>query len=359
MIRFYDYHGDQQLIQAITEEIQEGWVSKGKYQSLFEQSAKKIVSSKYVYGVCNGTLAIECAYYALDLKPGDEILLPALGYMAAANTAILLGYIPVFVDVNPKTGNMDIESLERLYTPKAKALVFIHNYGNPTGLNEISKFCVNNNLKLIEDCAEGIFSTYNGKHIGNLGDIATYSFHAAKTITCGEGGLITTNNKDLSSKISLLKDHGVDRSKGNPYFHESAGSNFRISNIHSCIGFYSFKKAAEIIKIKRNLFSDYESRLKLTEKVYEEPESKSLFWAYPLVCNDRKQKTKIILKLQEHQIETRDCFVPVNQMSFYRQFKMETHQAELFYDKVVFLPSHHELCERDIDFIIKIINDVV
>lgn len=358
MIRFYDYLGGEDLVKSISHEVRDGWVSKGEYIEKFENEISKVTGLEYNFSVSNGTIALQCAFEALNLKPNDEIVFPSLGYMAAANVAILKGYKPLFADVNLQTGNLDIDSLRKIITKNTKAVVFIHNYGNSSGIFEISEFCISQSLFLVEDCAEGIFSKYNGKHIGSYGDIATFSFHAAKTITSGEGGAIFTNNPDLAKRITLLKDHGVDRTKGNPYFHSTQGSNFRMSNIHACIGYHSFLNSKTILESKKRVYKYYYDNIKNANFCFEEKKSENMYWAFPILCKNSISKKQLILSFEKNNIEVRDCFVPVNLMSTYKTYTQITTNSNKIYDRLLFLPSHHLLTDICTRKIVEIINSI-
>ena len=356
MIRFYNYLGNESLVKSLSSEIKDGWVSKGQFISKFENEISKVTGLDYNFSLSNGTVALQCAYEALELDINDEIVFPSLGYMAAANVAILKGFKPLFADVNLLTGNLDIDSLKKIITKKTKAVVFIHNYGNSSGIYEISEFCKSKNIFLIEDCAEGIYSRYMNKHIGSFGDISTFSFHAAKTITSGEGGAIFTNNYDLSKNISLIKDHGVDRSGGNPYYHLTSGSNYRMSNVHACIGYHSFLNSKTIIDAKKKVYKYYYENIKQASFCFEEDECDNMFWAFPILCKDLDSKKQLINKFKNNNIEVRDCFVPVNLMNAYSSYKQETINSNKIYNKLLFLPSHHLLTKKCTQKIVGIIN---
>lgn len=359
MIRFYDYQASESLIESLTSEVKEGRISKGKYSELFENRFSDFSGLRHCSLVNNGTTALQCALSCLGLVPGDEVILPALGYMAAANVSILMGLTPVFADVDINDLNMSVKSLKRLITAKTRCVVFIHNYGNSSRIEEIARVCQDSNLFLIEDCAEAVGTKVNGKHVGSFGDLATFSLHLAKTITAGEGGIVCTNNPNYGNKVKLLRDHGVDRNGGNPYFHVIAGYNFRISNIHATIALDSLSQINSNLAIKSSICSRYENELNLSVRIRIQSHHEIAFWAFPLICISKAQRDSLRDYLFQHGIETRDCFVAVGDMPFYKGYCTESSNGSDISSRTIFLPTHHLLSYDDVSFIIKLINEKI
>jgi perosamine synthetase len=178
----------------INECIDTNWISsKGKYVQEFEQDFAEYIGSKYATTVCNGTVALHLALLALDIKPNDEIIVPTFTYIASVNAITYMGATPIFVDSDLKTWQISTEDVKKKITNKTKAIMTVHLYGYPCDMIKINEIAKQYNLFVIEDCSESLGSKLNGQHLGTFGDIATFSFFGNKTITTGEGGMVTTN----------------------------------------------------------------------------------------------------------------------------------------------------------------------
>jgi len=228
----------------------------GNTTKLFEKEFSNICECEYTIALANGSLALSCAYLAIGLKKGDEIITTPRSFIATTSSAMLLGAMPVFADIDRDSGNITSETIEPLINKNTKALVVVHIGGWPADIIKISKLAKKYNLFLIEDCSQAHGASFTFKNsripVGKLGDISTWSFCQDKIIsTGGEGGMIATNNKSFYEKIWSFKDHGksIDKVKNNSkkflsyrYIHDFLGSNFRITNLQSGIGLLQLKK---------------------------------------------------------------------------------------------------------------------
>ena len=224
------------------------WISSVHYLYKFEDEFKSLINAKYCTSVSNGTAALQVALMSLGLKFGDEVIVPGFGYMAAANVALSMGLKPIFVDVDEKTWCIDINSLSNIISKKTKVVIAIHTYGNMCKIDEIKKLCNLNDVFLIEDSAEALGSRYKNEFAGTIGDIGTFSFHAAKTLTTGEGGMISTNDKSLYEKFKLFKNQGIDKIK---YLHIVPGLNFRLTNYQAAMGLAQLESFNKIEEYKK------------------------------------------------------------------------------------------------------------
>ena len=195
--------------------IDTNWISsKGKYISEFETQFSNFIKIKNSIAVSNGTTALHTALVALDIKQGDEVIVPTFTYIASVNSIAYTGATPVFVDIDEETWQMNIEEIEEKITKKTKAIMAVHLYGHPVEMNKVLEIAKKYNLKIIEDCAEAIGSYYENNHVGTFGDISCFSFFGNKTITCGEGGMVCTNDDEIAKKvrkISILTKNNKDR----------------------------------------------------------------------------------------------------------------------------------------------------
>ncbi len=256
----YPYYPPQ-LIKKINQTLKSGKVNywTGNEGVLFEKEFSKYVGNKYSIAVSNGSVALEIALKTLNFKYSDEIIVSPRSFIISASCVLNLGLKPVFADVD-HNGNLNIESIKRVYTKKIKAIIVVHLNGMPCDLSPIINFAKKNKIKIIEDCSQAHGAIYKNKPVGSFGDISTWSFCQDKIVsTGGEGGMISTNDKKLWEKCWSYKDHGKNyysvfqkkHKLGFKWLHEYFGSNYRITEIQAVIGRYQLKNLDAQIK-KRN-----------------------------------------------------------------------------------------------------------
>src|SRR5262245_15026213 len=198
--------GDEQKL--IEEALSSNWISGGPFLEQFESRLAKFLGSKYACATSNGTAALHLAYLALGLKPGDEIVVPGFGFMAAANIALQLGARPVFCDVDPETWCMRTADIAAVLTARTRAIVAVHSYGNTCEMPDLIALGRQRGIHVVEDAAEALGSRIGGRPAGSFGNISTFSFHATKTIATGEGGLVATDDDGAAETMRLYRSHG-------------------------------------------------------------------------------------------------------------------------------------------------------
>jgi perosamine synthetase len=347
-------------IRLVSGALESGWISGGKQIVQFEESLTKIFDSKTFIACANGTAALHLALLSLDLTYGDEVIVPGYGFMGAANVALLMGLKVRFADVRTDDFSMESTSAEALINGKTKAIILIHNYGYVGECKEISDLCKRFNLFLIEDCAEALFSGKNGYHAGNYADLATYSFHATKTITTGEGGAVCTDNPKLIERIRLLRSHGMERKI--PYQHELAGLNYRLTNFQAALGLAQLARHQEIMSRILNAHSRYIKNLSSASANLisaREFDKKFFPWSYPIFVN------KLNLDIQNlreqlllHGIETRPGFISPNKLGYLKTTDPIKNSVTLS-DNLLNLPLYSTITNDDIDYVSEILIDLV
>lgn len=242
--------------------LDSGWVSHGPYVDKLENRVSELLGGGTALAVTNGTAALMLAFQTLDLLPGDRVIVPSFSFQAAANVLIQLGAEPVFCDVDPLNWNQTRAGIEAILDDTIKGVVVVHNYGVSAEIGPISDLCRRAGVWLIEDAAEAWFTQYNGRYVGQFGDIATFSMHATKTIACGEGGIVLINREHLAEKARLLRSHGLDRSSIH-YKHVLPGNNYRLSNLLAAVAFAQIEQHKCILdrqawrtRLFRDLFRD-------------------------------------------------------------------------------------------------------
>jgi len=318
--------------------IDSGWISsEGPFVKRFETEFSKKVNRKFGVAVSSGTAALDIAIEALRLKEGDEIIMPTFTIISCINQIIRSKIQPVFVDSDPVTWNMDVTQIESKITDKTKAIMIVHIYGLPVDVKPILELSKKYNLKVIEDAAEMIGQTYNGKPCGSFGDVSIFSFYPNKHITTGEGGMVVTNDEMIAEKAKSFRNLCFKSEKR--FVHFELGWNYRMTNLQAAVGIAQLEKLDEFIIKKRwigKLYSDLlkdvdEIQLPLEKTEYAE----NIYWVYGLVIKkgNKFNAVKVMNKLREKGIGTRPFFYPL-------------HKQPVFNQKGLFLHEYHPVAER-------------
>jgi perosamine synthetase len=347
-----DYWGNE--IQYVVEALNSTWISAGSFIDRFENEFKQIFGKKHVFAVSNGTTAIHLAYLGLDIKAGDEIIVPGFCFLAAANIALLVGAKPVFVEVDKDTWCMDVEDMKKKITAKTKAIVLVHTYGNICAMDEIMSIANSMGIPVIEDCAESLFSKYKSKQSGVFGLVNTFSFQATKTITTGEGGLVVTDDDSIAKKMMLYRSHGMDRKKV-IYWHELPGHNFRLTNFQAALGFAQLEKIEEIITQRKRVYHTYLRFLEKQEGITLQKINNDvdpIVWAIALKLEKKyfpQGRDAVMQSLFEIGIETRPAFFASSLLDIYEKHELPT--CEDISKNVMSVPSYPTLKDEEIEFI--------
>ena len=306
----FDLYGDE--IKFLNDAIKSKFVSGGTYVQKFENEMERIFKDSKCISTSNGTISLQLAFQVLGLKKEDEVVLPSYCYQAAGNVANMMGLKLVFSDVNFFSWNISLENIKKVCTKKTKAIVVVYNYGNSTDIDKIVAWAKTKNIWVIEDCAEAWFSKYKGKFLGEYGDIATFSMHATKTISCGEGGciLINKNNKKLQKQAILLKNHGMNREGDNhiPYKHILPGNNYRLSNVLCSLAYAKLKIKKKIIqKQNKNHLNLFNELKKINDIITQKSllASKDFIWVNGILLNYNNfniSRDQLILEFKKENI---------------------------------------------------------
>tara|TARA_B110000027_G_C16121911_1_gene303604 strand:- start:4720 stop:6168 length:1449 start_codon:yes stop_codon:yes gene_type:complete len=340
------------------------WLSsKGPFVTLFEKKFYNYLSRKSL-AVTSGTTGIELALRSLNLKKGDEIILPVLTFAATVNSVINAGLKPVFIDTKSHDFNIDENQIEKKISKKTKAIMAVHLYGRPCNMSKIQKIAKKNKLFLLEDCAESIGSKINNKAIGSFSDISIFSFFGNKTITTGEGGMVCFKNNTHYKRAFLLRDHGMNKKK--KYWHDIVGHNFRLTNLQAAIGCAQFEKLDEIVN-KKILISNMYKKYLSSKKILIIKDKNKTINSHWLFCfflkdvNNYQDRDKFLDKLNDEGVEGRNVFYPLCSMKIYKNFckNQKFPHAENFSKKGICLPTSYTLNEYDIKRICKSINSIL
>jgi perosamine synthetase len=338
----------------------------GDYIPQFENDFANFCDVQYGVTVSSGTGAIHLALAALSIGKGDEVLVSTLTNMATFFAVIYLGAIPVPIDIDADTLNLDPELLSQKITPKTKAILVVHLFGHPVDMDPVNEIAEKNGLFIIEDCAQAHGATYKGKKVGSLGDIGCFSFYANKIITTGEGGMVTTNNKKLADRVRNLK--GLAFGDKNKFMHKEVGYNYRMTNIQAAVGYAQLKKIDSIISSKREISQYYIDNLEgmsFLNTPIEKDYAKSVFWMFHVVLTGsvKDMRSKIMSELMRSGIETREGFIPYNMQEIFVEKGMtkvsECPIANEVASRGFYIPSGPFLIKSDQDYVIKCLKKVL
>ncbi|MCZ2140278.1 MAG: DegT/DnrJ/EryC1/StrS family aminotransferase [Bacteroidia bacterium] len=354
-------------LKYLTECIETGWISsEGPFIKKFEEQMAVYVGRKHGIAVSNGSAALDVAIKALNLKKGDEVIMPTFTIISPAQSLINVGAIPVLVDSDASTWNMDVNQIEAKITSKTKAILVVHIYGLPVDMLPVLELCKKYNLLLIEDAAEMHGQTYNGQQCGSFGDISIFSFYPNKHITSGEGGMIMCNDDALAERCRKLRNLAFE-TNGRRFIHYELGWNYRMTNMQAAIGLAQLEKLDIHIAKKRKIGKLYDEGLKdlkgfqlpLPQTNYAE----NIYWVYAMVAETEDLANKTVQKLNEGKIGTRPFFWCMHEQPVFQKmglFKNEHYPvAEKIARNGFYIPSGLGLSEREIDRVIDVFKNIV
>jgi perosamine synthetase len=281
----------------------------------FEKALSFYFDRKYSVAVSNGSNALDVAFKLLDLKKGDEVILPSFTIISCLSAVIRSGAVPVFCDVDPISWNMTIEDVQKVYSPKTKVILMVHTYGLVADAVKIQKFCEEKNLKLLEDAAEAHGQKVGNIKCGSIGDISTLSFYANKHITTGEGGAILTNNKQFSLRAKQMIN--LDFNSKKRFVHNNLFWNYRMSGIQAAMGISQLKNINNVVKSKIAQGKYYSALFKKYDVNVQIPapnvgSTNNHYWVYGIVLENKIDRESVMKKLFELNIETRPFFWPLH-----------------------------------------------
>ena len=337
--------------------IETGWISsEGPFVKEFEQKFAARMGRKYGVAVCNGTAAIDATIEALGIAPGDEVIMPAFTIISCIGQIVRNGGVPVLVDSDPVTWNMDVAQIEAKITARTKAIMIVHIFGLPVDVAPVLDIANRYGLKVIEDAAEMHGQTYNGKPCGSFGDISTFSFYPNKHITTGEGGMILTDDEVLAEACRSLRNLCFQPNKR--FVHERLGWNFRMTNMQAALGLAQLERLDEFVSRKRHMGARYTDLLKSVRGL-QLPTAKmdyadNIYWVYGLVLEEHSEMnaTKAMERLAELGVGTRPFFYPMHQQPVLKRmgvFKGESFPvAERLSRQGFYVPSGMALTENQV-----------
>jgi len=349
--------------QYLNEAFDSGWISSnGEFIHRFESAfAEYLDGSGYAATCCNGTVAIHLALLALGIQKNDVILVPSFTYVASANPIEMVGAKPLFLKSCPQSLQINIQTLPEQLPDNAKAIIVPHLYGMTTDLNALLSYAQKHSLRIIEDSAESLGTTYNKQQTGTFGDISTFSFYGNKTITSGEGGMLYSKNKLFIEKATHFKSQGLaslnpQKNIKREYWHDVVGYNYRMTNLQAAVGLAQLEKIEDKILQKRDIHKRYALSLKDTSaRILSESENtRSSYWMICVIFENPESCSKVRTALKENNVDTRPLFPPVDSMPMYQNASIDCSCNDLW-KRGINLPSFPDLTPSQIEFITDII----
>ena len=368
---------DEKDIAAVLEVLRSDYLTCGPKIAEMEQKLCETTEAKYAVAISNGTAALHVACMAAGIGKGDEVITTPITFAASANCVLYCGGTPVFADINPETYNIDPDDIERKITANTKAVIAVDFTGQAVEVKRIREICDKHNLIFIEDAAHSIGTKYNGKPVGSLADMTTFSFHPVKTITGGEGGAITTNNEALYQKLMLYRTHGITRDENlmentidGPWYYEQVdlGFNYRITDIQAALICSQLDKLPTFAKRRKEIVEMYDKAFLDMPEIFvqrEIDESDTVRHLYILRLQKDKLKAnrkQIFEALKAENINCNVHYIPVYYFPYYQKLGYEKGicpKAESLYEEIITIPLYYGMTDEDVQSVIQAVKKVV
>ena len=367
---------DEEDIEAVIQVLRSAWITTGPKVIEFEEAFAKFVGAKYAVAVSSGTAALHAAMYAIGIKPGDEVIVPAMTFAASANCVVFQGGTPVFVDVDPETLLIDPKQVEAKITPRTKAVIAVDYTGQPCDYDVLRSIADRYGLILVADACHALGARYKGRPVGTLADLNVFSFHPVKHITTGEGGMITTDNPDFAERMRIFRNHGIttdyrQREKQGSWFYEMVdlGYNYRITDIQCALGLSQLNKLPGWVKRRQEIAQEYDAAFAEFPAIRPLKVRADVSHAYHLyvvrldLSQLRATRAEIFTALRAEGIGVNVHYIPVHLHPFYRK-RFGTGPglcpvAEAAYEEIITLPLFPRMGDNDVEDVITAVRKVV
>ena len=373
-VPFFLPYVDSKDVTEIKKAALSSFLTNGPKLDLFEQKFKKFTKSKYAVGVSNATAALYLSLKALGIKKNDEVIIPDLTFAATANSVLQTGATPVLADIDEETLNISAESIIKNINRKTRAIIPVHLAGTPCDMQKIMRIARSNSLKVVEDCAHGIGTSYNKKHVGNFGNAGCFSFYPTKNLTTVEGGMVITNDKKIADFIQLARNHGMSRSlmsrysTGKPWEYDikDIGYNYRLDDIRSALGISQLQKLRILNKKRLIAFHYYNKGLKNIPGLIV-PNEKNFkngschLYIIRVTADAKISRDKLFYSLQKKGIGSSVHYKPLHEFTLFRKKGVSRNSVSVskrIYKEILSLPMYPQLARSSQDYVIKSITNI-
>jgi len=338
--------------------IELGDIAQGSFIKKFEESFANMCGRSYGVTCSNGTVALYMAVKALDLPPGTEVIVPSMTIVSCLTAIVENNLTPVFCDINPDTYNIDFESAQSKVSPNTSAMIVVNMYGLMVDVDRLKLFQKNNpHVKIIEDASESHGAYGASARAGSLGDISTFSFYTNKIVTMGEGGIVLTDNPAVYDKLMQIRNlHFIDRKK---YIHETAGFNFRLTNLQCAIGLGQLAHISDTIEQRKRVAHTYNKHftdIDVIQTPVEPVGYNNVYWYYGILI--RENYSNVLESLEAASIEYRHFFYPLHKQPFINSAEVLINSEKCF-ENGILLPIFNELSDEEIEHIVTIIKQAL
>lgn len=366
----------EEEVQAVADVIRSGWLTMGAKTFEFERQFARYVGASHAVAVSSCTAALHLALDAVGVENGDEVLVPTTTFTATAEVVTYFGARPVFVDVDPITMNLDPADAERRITSRTKAIIPVHLAGTPCDMREILEIARRHGIRVIEDAAHALPSCYQKQKIGSISDLTAFSFYATKTLTTGEGGMITTEDAECAKRLQVMRLHGIARDAWKRYsaegswFYEvlEAGYKYNFTDVQAALGLAQLAKCDDMFEGRRRVAERYTEALQEIDALQVPcvPQDRTTSWhLYILRLNLehlRIDRNRFIRELAERGVSTSVHFIPLHLQPVYQRdfgYKAGDYPvAEREYQRSLSLPIYSSMREEEIEYVISCVSDV-
>lgn len=352
-------------VEYVTDAARNGWGPRCyEYIERFEAGFKAHLGVKHAIATSSCTGALHMGLAALGVGAGDEVILADTNWIASAAPAVHLGATPVFVDILEDSWCLDPARVEAAITPRTKAIIAVHLYGNLCDMDELLAIGKRHGIPVIEDAAEAIGAEYHGRRAGSLGRFGAFSFHGTKTMTTGEGGMFVTNDDELYERVLSLSNHGRVRSQTRQFWPDLLGFKYKISNLQAALGCAQVERIDELIERKRAIFSAYRSRLGKLRGLDFNPEAAGTrigAWMPTVVFAPELgvSREDLLARFTQNNIDARVFFYPLSELPMFEGLhKLAGGKAASIAARAINLPSFHEMSDDDIERVCSVIESL-
>jgi perosamine synthetase len=350
-------------VRYATDAAANGWGNKCyEYIYRFEGLFKQHLGIKYAIATSSCTGALHMGMAALDIGPGDEVIMADTNWIATASPIVSLGAKPIFVDILPDSWCIDPEKAEAAITPNTKAIIAVHLYGNLCDMHRLLAIGKKYGIPVIEDAAEAIGSVYHGKRAGSMGKFGSFSFHGSKTITTGEGGMFVTNDADLFERVLTLSNHGRARGQTKQFWPDLVGFKYKMSNLQAAIGCAQIERIDDLIDRKRQILAYYKDRLARLTCISLNPEPEGVVngaWMPTVVFSEESgiSRDKLQKAFINENVDARVFFWPLSSLTMFNPI-MDNKNSWNIPNRAINLPGYHDILDQDLERVAKVLIDL-
>ncbi len=373
---FHFPHIGEEEVRAVEQTLRSGWITTGAKTRAFEEDFARFIGAKHAIAVNSATAGLHLALESIGVKAGDEVIVPTMTFAASAEVVIYLGATPVLVDCESDTLNMDPDEVERAITPRTKAIMPVHFGGQPCDMDRIHEIALQHDLRVVEDAAHSLPASYKGRAIGTVSDLTCFSFYATKTITTGEGGMVTTNSDEYAERIRIMSLHGISRDAWNRYTAEGSwyyeilqpGFKYNLTDIAAALGIEQLKRCTTFHENRSQIAARYDLAFAGLSEIVPPVQRPDVMHAWHLYVIQLQldslniTRAQFIDELKAEQIGSSVHFIPLHLHPYYRDRwgyqREDLPRASAAFERIISLPIYPDMTDGDVDDVIRAVSTI-